>query len=90
MGGDLKPPGRGMSFAGSGLKAGCRRGQGGRKQHHCVLGFAEVQWDWGGPGVPGGEIGAACYVCVYVCAYVQAGSLMVVLNGGVSLWGHHQ
>lgn len=71
--GTRKPPGRGMSFAGSGLKAGCRRGQGGRKQHHCVLGFAEVQWDWGGPGVPGGdwEQYAMC-VCTCVLMYRQA------------------
>lgn len=76
-----------MSFAGSELRAGCRRGQGGRNQHQCVLGFGEVQWDRGGPGFPGGdwEQYAVC-----VCVYVQSGSLMVELNGGVSSRGHHQ
>lgn len=35
------------------------------------------------------EIGSST-LCVCVCVYVQSGSLMVELNGGVSSRGHHQ
>lgn len=90
MGGDSETPRQGHVICRVWAESWLQKGPRWQEAASLCVGLCGGTVGLGRSWCPRRRLGAVCYVCVYVCAYVQAGSLMVVLNGGVSSWGHHQ
>lgn len=84
MGGGLEAPRQGGVICRVWTESWLQKGPRWQKPASVCVG---LQWDRGGPGFPGGD---REQYAVCVCVYVQSGSLLVELNGGVSSRGHHQ